>query len=250
MIARLASRARNALIVVQVTASALLLICAGVFLRSALRSSTVDPGLRTADNIIIDINNEPFRPAMVAAVTAEPSVAAVAASWPDPLGRPRAAFGWSASAEATADKSAASGRLRFVSPEYFSVLDIGVLRGREFTQAEPARTPPSPWCPKPLRGRSGRRRRRRSGAAARAGSEFGNSPRRTSPPAVRRPSSSSASFATWPAFESPDTRKRACTFRPARKRREASSRASTAIQSLPVARYSNASRPSIRTWGW
>ena len=99
-----ASRARNALIVVQVTASALLLICAGIFLQSALRSSTVDPGLRIADNIMIDINNEPFRTAMVAAVTAHPSVRAVAASWPELLNRPRAAFA-SAFAEATADKS-------------------------------------------------------------------------------------------------------------------------------------------------
>jgi len=139
-----ASRARNALIVVQVTASALLLICAGIFLRSALRSSAVDPGLRTADNIIIDINNEPLRTAMVTAVTGDPSVRAVAASWPDVIGRPRAAFGSSASAEATADRSTDSpGKstvfYRFVSPEYFSVLDIGVLTGRVFTQTD-ART--------------------------------------------------------------------------------------------------------------
>ena len=83
------SRSRNALIVVQVTASALLLICAGVFLRSAWHASTVDPGLRIADTIMVEINNEPFRSAMVAAVTAEPSVRAVAASWPEPLSRPR-----------------------------------------------------------------------------------------------------------------------------------------------------------------
>ncbi len=140
-------RARSVLIVVQVIVSALLLISAGVFLRSALRASTVDPGLRIADTIIVEIVNEPFRTAMVAAVSAEPSVAAVAASWPEPLNRPRAAFGSSASAEAMADRSASAGaaagrpgRLpvayRFVSPEYFSVLDIGVLRGRAFTQAE------------------------------------------------------------------------------------------------------------------
>ncbi|MCA1559725.1 MAG: ABC transporter permease [Acidobacteria bacterium] len=144
------SRTRNALIVVQVTASALLLICAGIFLRSAMRSSTVDPGVRTADTVMVDIVNEPFRAAMVAAVTAEPSVRAVAASWPDLLGQPRAAFA-STFAEATADKAtapkAASGSsadnsgtsnvaYRFVSPEYFSVLDIAVLKGRAFLEEE------------------------------------------------------------------------------------------------------------------
>jgi len=125
------SWARDALIVVQVTASALLLICAGIFLRSALRASAADPGWRLADTIMVDIVNEPFRTAMVAAVTADPSVRAVAASWPDPLGQPRAAFGSSAD-----NPGRSTVAYRFVSPEYFSVLDIGVLRGRVFTQEE------------------------------------------------------------------------------------------------------------------
>jgi len=136
------------LIAVQVTASTLLLICAGVFLRSAWHASTVDPGLRTADTILVEIIHEPFRTAMVTAVTAEPSVEAVGASSPDPvLSRPRAAFASSAFAEATADKPAfaeatvdSSGgsavAYRLVSPGYFRVLDIGVLRGRVFTDAE------------------------------------------------------------------------------------------------------------------
>ena len=85
-------RARNFLIGLQVSASALLLIASAVFLRSALASSTVDPGMRTSDTVIIEIVNEPKRAAMVEAVTADPVVAAVAASWPDALGRPRGAF--------------------------------------------------------------------------------------------------------------------------------------------------------------
>ncbi len=42
--------------------------------------------------VMVEINNEQVRSAMVQAVMAEPSVAAVAASWPDTLGRPRGAF--------------------------------------------------------------------------------------------------------------------------------------------------------------
>ena len=83
------SRARNVLISVQVTASALLLICSAVFLRSALAASTVDPGIRTADTVVIEIVNEPFRTAMLQAVNAEPTVTAVAASWPGTLRQPR-----------------------------------------------------------------------------------------------------------------------------------------------------------------
>ena len=92
-------RARSVLIAAQVTASALLLICAAVFLRSALRAATADPGFRTADTVFVDVVTEPLRTAMLQAVTTEPSVALVAASSPDPMGRPRVGFA-SASAEA------------------------------------------------------------------------------------------------------------------------------------------------------
>ena len=73
-------RARHALIAVQVGASALLLICAAIFLRSAFAAATVDPGVRTSDTVMVYIVNEPRRAALLQAVTAHPSVAAVAAS--------------------------------------------------------------------------------------------------------------------------------------------------------------------------
>ena len=123
------SRARNVLIGVQVTASALLLICSAVFLRSALAASTVDPGIRTADTVIVEIVNEPLRDAMVQAVMAEPFVTAVAASWPG-------ALGGRASPSPKRPPANRPSRIEFVSPEYFSVLGIDVLRGRGFTQAE------------------------------------------------------------------------------------------------------------------
>jgi len=125
------SRARNILIGIQVTASALLLIASAVFLRSALASSTIDPGMRTADTLLVEIVNEPLREAMVRAVMAEPLVSAVAASWPDTLGAPRIAF-----AEATASKFTVG--YRMVSPEYFGVLGIDIVNGRTFAQDERA----------------------------------------------------------------------------------------------------------------
>ena len=126
--------ARQLLIGVQVTASALLLICSAVFLRSAFASATVDPGIRTADTVIIEMLNEQERGAMVRAVMEEPLVASVAASWPDALGRPPAALAQPAATDRTGAKSAVA--YKFVSPEYFSVLGIDVVHGRGFTEVE------------------------------------------------------------------------------------------------------------------
>ncbi len=134
-------RARNLLIAVQVTASVLLLICSAVFLRSALAAATVDPGLR-ADTVIVHITNEQMRGPTLEAVRRDPSIASVAASWPDALGSPRAAVAEaSASARATADQTAdergkSTIGYRLVSPEYFGVLGIDVVRGRGFAQTE------------------------------------------------------------------------------------------------------------------
>ncbi len=75
-------RARDALVALQVTGSVLLLICAAIFLRSSWAAATADPGIRTADILNISVLNERRRAAILDVVTSDPSVAAVAASWP------------------------------------------------------------------------------------------------------------------------------------------------------------------------
>lgn len=122
-------RARSILIGLQVSASALLLIAAGVFLRSAFASATVDSGLRTSDTVIVQMVNEPMRAAMVQAVTTDPLVEQVSAAWPGLMAPPRAAI-----AETNGRKSTTT--YKAVSPEYFGVLDLQIVRGRGFTAAE------------------------------------------------------------------------------------------------------------------
>ena len=81
-------RARNALIGVQVFASALLLICAAIFLRSAIASARFNPGFRTADTVLIDTINEPKRAAMLQALAGDPTITAYAAVRPPLLAPP------------------------------------------------------------------------------------------------------------------------------------------------------------------
>jgi len=124
-------RARDVLIGVQVGASALLLICAAVFLRSAFAVTKEDPGMRTSDTIVVAVGDERYRPAMLEAVTTEPAVAEVAAAWPTLAGGPRTAL-------ADASGTTSTVAYQFVSPEYFAVLGIAVVRGRTFMTNERA----------------------------------------------------------------------------------------------------------------
>ena len=70
--------ARHALIAVQVGASALLLICAGIFLRGAVAAATRDPGIRTSDTLRVVLGDAPRRAALLQALTADPLVASIA----------------------------------------------------------------------------------------------------------------------------------------------------------------------------
>jgi putative ABC transport system permease protein len=121
-------RARDVLVSVQVTGSVLLLICAAVFLRSSWAAAKRSPGIRTTDVVTVNIVDERRRGAILDVVTGDPSVDSVAASWPGVLG------GRSALADGATGRSTVS--YQFVSPEYFSVLGIDIVRGRGFMQTE------------------------------------------------------------------------------------------------------------------
>jgi predicted permease len=127
-------RARNILIGVQVFASALLLICSAIFLRSAISSSEFNPGLRTADTLLIDTLNDDKRDALLHALGSHPTVTALAGVRPPFLALPPRAYG-----DAGAGKVALS--YKHVSARYFDVLGIRIVRGRVFTTAESAEHP-------------------------------------------------------------------------------------------------------------
>jgi predicted permease len=120
--------ARNPLITLQVTGAVLLLICAAVFLRSAWTAASIDPGIRTDDIVTVGVLNEQSRRTILDLTTTEPTVASIAAARPGVLG------GFPAVAEGSSGRSAATFQL--VSPEYFDVLGVDLVRGRGFAPAE------------------------------------------------------------------------------------------------------------------
>jgi predicted permease len=124
-------RARTALVAIQVTASVILLVTAAVFLRGTLAAAAFDPGLRTADVLTVDVANEPRRGQLLDTLRREAAVASMAASWPTGEG---GLAGRRAFADGVAGKSPV--RYQFVSPEYFGVVGIDMVRGRGFTAAE------------------------------------------------------------------------------------------------------------------
>ena len=128
-------RARHALIAAQVGASALLLISAAVFLRGAVTAATITPGLRTSDTLMVPIGNELLRAAMIQEVASHQSVSSVAASAPEVMGRLGVAT-IETVANADGPPRMTPVGYQFVSPEFFDVLGIDVIKGRGFSPSE------------------------------------------------------------------------------------------------------------------
>jgi predicted permease len=121
-------RLRNALVVLQVAASALLLICAAIFLRSSWSAARVEPGIRIDGIVTVNVLDETRRGAALDVVRTEPSVTAIAATWPNLLGgRPATAGGASGTSAVT---------YQYVSPGYVDLLGVELIRGRGFSAIE------------------------------------------------------------------------------------------------------------------
>jgi hypothetical protein len=111
------------LIAVQVGASALLLICAVIFLRGAFAAATRDPGVRISDTLRVSIEAEARRAAILQDLRTDPLVALVAAS-----SRPtRGAI------ETSVSPSRMSVDQLAVSSDYFTVLGLDLVSGQGWT---------------------------------------------------------------------------------------------------------------------
>ena len=114
----------------QVGASVLLLICAGVFLRGAITAATKGPDVRS-DVLRISDQTESRRGALLQALRADPATVAMAAASP----ATRGVISLSVPGPAT-ELSTFPVYQEAVSSEYFDVVGIDIVSGRNFTPAE------------------------------------------------------------------------------------------------------------------
>jgi len=130
------STLRNMLVTSQVTVSLVILIASATLVRNGWTLNNVDLGLET--NGVVSVNQQErtglLIPRAAAVLAADPRVEMVAVANTNPL------FEQSRQTLVTpaGSASAVATRYTFVSPEYFPILHIPIVRGREFRADEAA----------------------------------------------------------------------------------------------------------------
>lgn len=147
-------RARSALIVFQVASAVVLLVGAGLMLRSLLHLREVDPGYRTQKILLARLSPNwshfhtqedqvRFLDALLEKMRGIPGVEAAAVASVRPLdGQPPFTNGFRIeNVPLEKDELAPQVGTRIASPDYFSLMGIPLLNGRVFTELDRAETP-------------------------------------------------------------------------------------------------------------
>jgi predicted permease len=133
---------RQGLVSVQVAVSMVLLLSAGLLARALVRTYNVDPGFTTANVSVLSFDLEnagytraravEFNRRLLERLSSLPGVTRVALARTTPLSDQHVEMGFSTSRE----RPERSTELNFVSPSYFEIFGIRLVRGRLFSQAE------------------------------------------------------------------------------------------------------------------
>jgi putative ABC transport system permease protein len=146
------SRLRRGLIVGEVALSAILLVCAGLLLKSLNRLEHVDPGFQPHNVLVVDLS--PFRPGpeqqrieaaseyfrrVIASLAAVPGVIAVGATDTLPYngGTDRPSYNMEVRGEGAVERSyRGPGNVIDITPRYFEAMGIPLLEGRAFSDQD------------------------------------------------------------------------------------------------------------------
>ena len=129
-------RVRNALVIAQIMVCTLLLVACGVLVRTTMAMTGFDIGFRTGNVIAMEIVDSGRR-RVLEALNSDPGIDRMAAASSVPLGG--LVPDLSVSAEHGPTISTAFNQ---VSPEYFEILGIPIVRGRNFSSQEAASESP------------------------------------------------------------------------------------------------------------
>ena len=140
------SRLRTVFVTAQVTLSVVLLIGAGLFIRSLQRATTIDPGFRVDRALTVPINlgllrykdsdGERFYSDLLNRVAAQPGVEHVSMVRFLQLGFSFAQFQvYAEGSRGPGDEGFSTG-FNVVGPNYFKTMQTPLIRGRDFTEAD------------------------------------------------------------------------------------------------------------------
>lgn len=146
------TRMRTALVTAQVTLSFILLVCAGLMMRTLYNLLSVDPGFRPAQVLSMQLNlnwtkykkdsdKTNFFHEVLVRTEATTGVQSASISWMAPLNPNQAVFNGQVKIDGqTLPDGTPAPIVDFetASPDYFRVLDIPILSGRAFTDGDKA----------------------------------------------------------------------------------------------------------------
>jgi len=140
------SRLRSAFVTAQVTLSVVLLIGAGLFIRSLQSANNIDPGFRVDRALTVPINlgllryketdGNNFYRSLLARVEAQPGVERASLVRFAQLGFSYAQFQVFPEGRQEKDGEGTSTGFNVVGPNYFKTMETPLLRGRDFTDAD------------------------------------------------------------------------------------------------------------------
>lgn len=140
------SRLRTAFVTAQLTMSVVLLVCAGLFIRSLQSANTIDPGFRVDRALTVPINlgllrykesdGENFYRNLLARVQAQPGVESASLVRFAQLGLAYAQFQVFVEGRDRKDDEGFSTGFNVVGPNYFKTMETPLLRGRDFSDAD------------------------------------------------------------------------------------------------------------------
>ncbi len=137
------ARLASALVVAQISLSLLLLVCAGLFIRSFVSAQRVNPGFNTHNVLIAsyDLFTAGYAPQagaefdrqLVARLEALPGIESVALSNSVPMGFPQGSTAVKPDGYQPQPRESMETQVAIVSPNYFKTMQIPLLEGRDFT---------------------------------------------------------------------------------------------------------------------